>query len=483
MAWLPGFKKRIKWTIDHDDIDSALDWFPARLHLVGWTSPTGHDDPDNEWFEEPYIYDGDTGTYGGTFTYDHYLELTLDSAVDLDTIKIYGHVFDPAPPGPHYDLDVAIDLYYDGDWHNIFDGTIAKETWVEKTNSAGVKSVSKARIKSNEESFRTFVYEFEFKRLCAGVFDEIGANSKRIAITKADGLTELYGEIEKWDDTNEEAELWVSRDGWAISDSTDTAGYLYYDNTHADNDTYIGIKNSTPAQSVWDGNFKAVWHMADGASTSAIYDSTSNNNDGAKKGANEPIEAAGKIHKCQSFDGSNDYIIVSDSAELRITGDLTVEAWLKTDYAAGHHWYNSYVDASPYAGFGLSNNNGKVGFYSNNEGVWRYSASTSHDDAWHAIGVVLDSTTVRFYDNGATDGTGASAAPSSYSGNRGIGAKYTGASTFHGEIDELRLSDIKRSAAWIKASYESERDHLITWGSEEDRKGAAIHHYKLMRES
>ena len=38
---------------------------------------------------------------------------------------------------------------------------------------------------------------------------------------------------------------------------------------------------------------------------------------------------------------------------------------------------------------------------------------------------------------------------------------------FDGMIDEVRISTTARSTAWIKASYESERDHLIDFGTEE----------------
>jgi hypothetical protein len=36
-----------------------------------------------------------------------------------------------------------------------------------------------------------------------------------------------------------------------------------------------------------------------------------------------------------------------------------------------------------------------------------------------------------------------------------------------GVIDEIRASNITRSAAWVKASYESGRDDLLDFGSEE----------------
>jgi len=74
------------------------------------------------------------------------------------------------------------------------------------------------------------------------VFDELtsDANRFKIAFTKADGETQLYGEIEKWDDANESAIIHVSRDGWVIDYDVDTDFYMYYDIDHADNTDYIG---------------------------------------------------------------------------------------------------------------------------------------------------------------------------------------------------------------------------------------------------
>ena len=37
----------------------------------------------------------------------------------------------------------------------------------------------------------------------------------------------------------------------------------------------------------------------------------------------------------------------------------------------------------------------------------------------------------------------------------------------NGRQDEVRVSDATRSAAWIKASYETGRDDLLDYGSEE----------------
>jgi len=48
-----------------------------------------------------------------------------------------------------------------------------------------------------------------------------------------------------------------------------------------------------------------------------------------------------------------------------------------------------------------------------------------------------------------------------------IGSKSNGDWYVDGKIDEVRISSVKRSAAWIKASYHTENDTLLTYGSEE----------------
>ena len=160
------------------------------------------------------------------------------------------------------------------------------------------------------------------------IFTALGSNSKKIAVTQADGTTQLNVEVEKWDSANQQAWLWVSKSGWSISSTQDTTLYLYYDNTHADNTAYVGDTNSTPARAVWDANYKAVYHLNDGADTSHIYDSTSNANNGTKKAANEPVQADGLSGKAQQFDGTNDYTDTG-AGTASITGDLTLEAFFK----------------------------------------------------------------------------------------------------------------------------------------------------------
>jgi len=279
------------------------------------------------------------------------------------------------------------------------------------------------------------------------VFDELtqDANRKKIAVTTSDGETECYVEIEKWDDANEQAWLWVKVP--SVASSADTDLYLYYDADHADNDAYVGDPNSTPAESVWDTNFKFVSHMQDDPDTSHIRDSTGNNNDGSKKAANVPNEVAGKIADAQDFSG---YLVNEDYIDVSIvsaSGAHSVAMWVYRDTASNHYIFDARLDSGigycyqPAAGV-LTPSSGTV--YA--DGV---ATTTLGTGAWHYV--VVNNITL---DLKSTMRLALRFVPS-------------GDYCLDGKEDEVRISNTARTVAWIKASYESERDDLLDWGSEE----------------
>ena len=112
------------------------------------------------------------------------------------------------------------------------------------------------------------------KVTASGIFDELGASSRKIAVYTSDHRP-CYVEIEKWDDTGNEAWLWTSLP--AIASGADTSLYLYYDSSHEDNTAYVGIPGSTVAQNVWDEDYVLVMHMSQDPTggAGAIKDSTS----------------------------------------------------------------------------------------------------------------------------------------------------------------------------------------------------------------
>jgi hypothetical protein len=305
------------------------------------------------------------------------------------------------------------------------------------------------------------------------IFTQLGANKLKIAVTTSDGITECYVEVEKWDYTGtpstSKAWLWVKAP--SVSGTVDTDLYLYYDNTHADNTAYVGDPESTPAMNVWDANFKMVQHLRD-KTTSTTADSSTNNNDGTKTSANNPIvTTAGKISDAQDFstDGINHPNIQPAS--------ITLEAWIKTNTQPANGWIvmsclqtngrYGYLFGVPW---GRTVNKVYITRVSDLGGYTDCgSTSTLSNAVWYHIVGTYDGTNLKIYVNGALENTVASAAlvygtMYSYIGRDAE----TGYELYYdGVIDEARTSDTVRNLPWIKASYETGRDHLLDWGTEE----------------
>jgi len=306
------------------------------------------------------------------------------------------------------------------------------------------------------------------------VFDEVGANSLKIAVTLSDGTTECYVEVDKWDLGNRKAWIWAKIA--SINNITDTDLYLYYDNDHADNNANVGIVGSDPGEAVWDDNFILVTHMRDNPDNANIMDSTQYDNDGAKKGANEPIvTTSGEIDDAQDFDGSDDYVTVNGASLDDIDTFLTVEAWIKTPGAPSAD--AGVVDKWASSGY-LFRHAGTAGvsdhkmFAQRGGGSLLISTTVFNDNVMRYIAFTVDGTNDILYVNAVSEDSNAdSDAITTNAGVLRLGGRQTlaASSYFNGIVDEVRVSNNSRSPAWITGSYESERDNLLDYGSEEER--------------
>ena len=302
------------------------------------------------------------------------------------------------------------------------------------------------------------------------VFDELQSdvNRKKIAVTTSDGITQCYVEVEKWNDVNQQAWLWVKVPN--ISNTSDTILYLYYDVGHVDNTDYVGDPNSTPAENVWDSNFKLVTHMGDDPDTYHIRDSTLNDNDGTKEWPNAPIQADGKIGNAQDFNVIiSDHVNCGTSSSLDIRYTLTIEAWIKPDSLSAVH-QNSIVDrGSSYWFFVFTD--GTLAFlrFKGSFGAFGTTATIPTGTFTH-VAVTYDNSSldeVKLYINGELSREGSLDGPIDSSASTVTLGDRANAHPFDGIIDEVRISGEVINAAWIKANYESERDDLLDFGSEE----------------
>ena len=130
-----------------------------------------------------------------------------------------------------------------------------------------------------------------------------------------DGTGVLKYERERHDSTNQVAEYWVKIP--SVSSASDTYFYMFSGNASA--------SDGQDKTNVWDSNFRMVQHLHETSGTH--YDSTSNANNGTCYGGVSQ-GSAGKIDNADYFDGTDDYVGVSDNATLDITDAITLEAWL-----------------------------------------------------------------------------------------------------------------------------------------------------------
>ncbi|MCK5024208.1 MAG: PKD domain-containing protein, partial [Thermoplasmata archaeon] len=181
------------------------------------------------------------------------------------------------------------------------------------------------------------------------------------------------------------------------------------------------------------------------------------------------------------FDGIDDYVDLGNSVELQTTGELTIEAWLKTSIndrymGIGGKLALNRVDCCPtYSGYALSKryfigdeNNSKFQFQieGNGTGEMIYSDNAYLDDDWHhVVGVrkLVDGVyTNLLYVDGVKQSQEGIEDLDDSGGIAFIGRQYSDLDLlrmWNGSIDEFRILDRALSDGEILSDYENGLDH------------------------
>ncbi|MBR9682450.1 MAG: DUF2341 domain-containing protein, partial [Candidatus Aenigmarchaeota archaeon] len=287
--------------------------------------------------------------------------------------------------------------------------------------------------------------------------DYSSTNETDIRFYDSDGSTLLAHEIELWNESGD-SYIWIGVPQIDAGSTTDNIA-VYYECTDS------AVQNVT---GVWDANYVMVQHMQE---TSGIhYDSTSYGNNGTNSGTTQ--DAVGKIDGANYF-SSGDYIDVTDSSSLEPTDAVTVEAWANstgvqygnifsnTEYADvwgdGYVlWYNSNTEIR----FAVNDYTANDATSSITSANMNYIAGTYDKDA--------GSNQVKIYVNSVLGTSASEIAVISYDAAAKPTMNDAGTnSQLVGIIDEVRVSNISRSADWINASYLTMSDNFINYGGEE----------------
>jgi hypothetical protein len=293
-------------------------------------------------------------------------------------------------------------------------------------------------------------------------------NGQDILFTDSSG-NKLSHEIELYQPGTGGLTAWVKIA--SLSNAANTSIYMYYGNSAA-----------TPQwanTSVWSNGYAAVWHLGESGSGAAgeFKDSTSNANHGqgaSGLGYGNPVRMAGKFGYGQNFTSeSNQFIEVPNTASLQLTGPLTIEGWINgakwTPTQTGENYrgvvgkqYGSGGDDSYIISIYCDGSNPTTPY------TW-FTGITSVSDgnivstgSWYFIATNLSAGgNAVIHVNGVAQGAGCCYSVSEDANNVTIGAEECDATLlaterFAGKIDEVRLSNVARSAGWIWTQYQNQ---------------------------
>jgi hypothetical protein len=220
-----------------------------------------------------------------------------------------------------------------------------------------------------------------------------------------------------------------------------------------------------------DGNTVGLWHIDEGVGTTA-NDETANDNDGTISGPvwAGPTWVDGKNGgTALDFDGTDDYVSVPDSGSLDITGEITLEGWIKPSavYTGGDWKYDDIIVAKRMAYYLRIDENGKLAFYGYglSPGGWiTGSDMSSYINTWVHVAATYDGATVKLYIDGQED-TSASHTGSIQTSSHPLTIGWVNYNRFFdGAIDEVRIWDRALKPCEVQLAMDGQLEILLDAG-------------------
>jgi len=511
-CWVAGYDQRIKLTIDHTKIDDTLTNFPVTVFFTGaqaeeiFSEFNADEDFDRGQFAlgdntllkaEKELFSLCTSQYPPAQS-DTYVKATTKAS----TLYWAYYATNPLEPltGPatgntwlsadgattnqrfHIDLGSAkiiTRIYYENRHH--YGGA----------TSTGVQNFTFWGSNTGAGTFDDLVYANDegWTQLTTSqsTFDRhVGldqADPKYITVTNSTAyryyafkFADNYGSTEAMGVRRIELQIQEPKAIYhvkipSISPSVDTDYYFYYDNDADHNTSYIGVIGSATAAEVWDSNTKAMYQLGDG------LDSTSNSKDLTKTGTVNYV--TGKIHNAASaaWDTDNNLYHTAILGNNLGTGNITMSCVFLKNGATAQLYDPRILAIGISADHAISliasPTDGYAKFISF-DGSYTNAESTTNicDNSYHYVVGVRNGTSMKIYVDGTEVGSGTDIIRNIDGDILSFGN--SGNPTYdelgQATIDRTAIENTARSAAWIKATYNTLWDSLLTYGREERKE-------------
>jgi biopolymer transport protein ExbB len=286
-------------------------------------------------------------------------------------------------------------------------------------------------------------------------FNNLKPDGSDLRIIADDDSTPLAFHIERFDSQAQIALIWVLLP--KMSGGGKTSFYLYYGNSSA--------STAADVAGTYDSRQVLVYHF--GPPKGSPQDATHYKSD--PTAFNATVNPASLIGAGASFSGSQTIVVPATGAtHLTAAQGYTVSAWVR--FAAAQ----SAADVVQLSGSGRQLILGIAGtqaFARYQDGsaapvsVRQTTQLTTGD--WHHLALTVGSGQLTLYVDGA-QAARAAAQAADIAGTLTIGGSADGKGYFTGDMDELEISDLARSADWLKAAATSQgmMATLVAYGTD-----------------
>ncbi|MHA2324967.1 MAG: DUF2341 domain-containing protein, partial [Promethearchaeota archaeon] len=239
-----------------------------------------------------------------------------------------------------------------------------------------------------------------------------------------------------------------------ISSTQDTILSMYYGNP--------AVKNQENPTGVWK-EYVGVWHLTEASGNAK--DSTTFDTDGVATSMN--YQQAGVLGYGMEWNSSSSGLNMGNPADDHLDfgiGDFTISLWVRVDQDIGWEWILSKgAQYSSDIGYGLISDNTPVSNWraiARDPTLVEASPSDFALGEWNYIVCKLDRGTdlLYIYGNGTEDDTTDASGLGNIDNSKSLRLPMSTSYYFDGWIDELRLTNFSRSAAWIQTEYNNQQD-------------------------
>jgi len=272
-------------------------------------------------------------------------------------------------------------------------------------------------------------------------FDDIHEDGDDFRFTTANNDTVLDYEIEYIDDEDDEEEVVIWVEVPSISHTTDTVIIMYYDNDEASAGEDI--------EGTWNSGYDAVWHFGE-TGTGLRYDSTSNNNDATPQNYVGTEKVDYTVKYGDDVDGISKYLTISP-IEYNTDDEFTISFYAHTDDSSNGMILGKLSATSSFIWMGGSSSKSRFRtIEQTNFELTNYTSYTTPRGYWFTS----DEESLSYYVDGVFQQS-QSGTPSIYINS--LLYAYVTPSTYalKGSADEIRLSNVERTEAYIKGEYHS----------------------------